>query len=123
MMMRVNDVTIRRMAGATLSTVRSATIWSAVETWAGEFAPLASMVILGSAISCAATDAAPMRSAGRITPRIRRIRRLVALLTVGSRVEPEPAEALARAREHLAERGIRRGRAVDGGAVEHAREI
>ena len=53
MITRVNDVSISKIAGATLSTVRTATICSAVAACCGEPAGPESMVILGNASSWA----------------------------------------------------------------------
>ena len=60
-MTRVNDVTIKRMAGAMLRTVRMATIWSAVEISSGDLASAASSVMRGTAIPCASAPVAPAR--------------------------------------------------------------
>ena len=65
MITRVNDVSISKIAGATLSTVRTATICSAVATCCGEPAGPESMVILGSASSWADAPGATASSSSK----------------------------------------------------------
>ena len=110
MITRVNDVSISKIAGATLSTVRTATICSAVAACCGEPAGPESMVILGNASSWADAPGATASIAIRSTLAAR------ALLTRRSGVdgvETEPAQAIARARQEQTERrvvGTRLGR-------------
>ena len=98
MITRVNDVSISKIAGATLSTVRTATICSAVAACCGEPAGPESMVILGNASSWADAPGATSSIAIRTALAAR------ALLTRRSGVDGVRPSRLRRSRERARSR-------------------